>query len=74
VTAPLSRRAAARRRRRFRSLTVLVVLAVVFAIGIALGESLHDNPAPGGTQTLVRTLLPLQVAPAARTTVTVTSP
>jgi hypothetical protein len=74
VTAPLSRRAAARRRRRSRGLAVLVGLAVVFAVGVALGASLHDNPSPGGTQTLVRTLLPLQLAPAARTTVTVTSP
>ncbi len=45
---------------------------VVFAIGIAVGESLHDNPRPGGTQTLVRTLKPLPLAPAARDTVTVT--
>ncbi|HWJ31489.1 MAG TPA: hypothetical protein VNR59_04040 [Gaiellaceae bacterium] len=45
---------------------------VVFAVGVALGESLHDNPKPGGTQTLVRTLKPLALAPAARETVTVT--
>ena len=45
---------------------------VVFAVGIALGEALHDNPQPGGTQTLVRTLKPLPLAPAARETVTVT--
>jgi hypothetical protein len=46
---------------------------VVFAIGVAVGESLHDNPRPGGTQTLVRTLKPLPLAPAARETVTVTA-
>jgi hypothetical protein len=45
---------------------------VVFAIGVGVGEALHDNPRPGGTQTLVRTLEPLPLAPAARTTVTVT--
>ena len=45
---------------------------VVFAVGVAVGESLHDNPKPGGTQTLVRTLKPLELAPAARETVTVT--
>ena len=45
---------------------------VIFVIGIAVGESLHDNPRPGGTQTLVRTLKPLPLAPAARDTVTVT--
>jgi hypothetical protein len=46
--------------------------AAVFAVGIAVGESLHDNPRPGGAQTLVRTLKPLPLAPAARETVTVT--
>ena len=45
---------------------------VVFVVGVAVGESLHDNPKPGGTQTLVRTLKPLPLAPAARETVTVT--
>jgi hypothetical protein len=47
-------------------------IVVVFAVGIAFGEALHDNPAPGGTQTLERTLRPLPLAPAARQTVTVT--
>jgi hypothetical protein len=47
-------------------------IVVVFAVGIAFGEALHDNPAPGGTQTLERTLRPLPLAPAARETVTVT--
>ena len=45
---------------------------VIFGVGVAVGESLHDNPRPGGTQTLVRTLKPLPLAPAARTTVTIT--
>jgi hypothetical protein len=49
------------------------VAVVVFAAGLALGESLKDNPKPGGTQTLVRTLKPLEVPPA-RETVTVTAP
>ena len=52
-------------------LTLLSVL-VVFGLGIALGEALNDNPKPGGTQTLVRTLSPLPLAPAAATTRTVT--
>jgi hypothetical protein len=47
-------------------------LVVAFVVGIALGEALHDNPSPGNTQTLVRTLHPLPLAPAARETVTVT--
>jgi hypothetical protein len=49
-----------------------LVAALVFAVGIAVGESLHDNSESGGTQTLVRTLRPLPLAPAARETVTVT--
>ena len=65
----------ARRRRRRRRLPswvlILVGLIVVFLVGIAVGESLHDNPEPGGTQTIVRTLQPLTVAPTG-TTVTVT--
>ena len=54
-------------------LAAAVGAVVIFVIGIAVGESLHDNPRPGGTQTLVRTLKPLQLAPAARETVTVTT-
>jgi hypothetical protein len=50
-----------------------VALAAVFALGVALGEALHDNPRPGGAQTLVRTLKPLPLAPAARETVTITT-
>jgi len=50
-----------RRRRRRRkeiarwSLRAAFVL-LVFALGIALGEALHDNPSPGGTITFERTL------------------
>jgi hypothetical protein len=55
-----------------RLLIAAVLAAAVFAVGIAVGESLHDNPRPGGTQTLVRTLKPLPLAPAARETVTIT--
>ena len=55
-----------------RRLLLAVGLLVVFAVGIAVGEAAHDNPKPGGTQTLVRTLRPLPLAPAALETVTVT--
>ncbi|MGN6797710.1 MAG: hypothetical protein ACTHKS_06135 [Gaiellaceae bacterium] len=56
-----------------RKLLAAVIGAVVlFVVGVAVGESLHDNPKPGGTQTVVRTLKPLPLAPAARETVTVT--
>ena len=50
-----------------------VLVAVVFAVGVALGEALHDNPKPGGKQRSVRTLKPLPLAPAARETVTITT-
>ncbi len=46
-------------------------LVVAFGAGLALGEALHDNPAPASTQTLVRTLRPLGVPPVPET-VTVT--
>jgi len=52
---------------------LLALLGVaLFVVGVAVGEALHDNPKPGGTRTLVRTLSPLGIAPAARETVTVT--
>jgi hypothetical protein len=38
----------------------VVTLAVVFALGVALGEALHqDNPRAGEPQTFVRTLTTL---------------
>jgi hypothetical protein len=71
VSAHRSRRA---RRRRLRPGLVVLTALVVFGIGVAVGEALHDNPAPsGGDRTVVRTIEPLQVAPAAATTVTVTT-
>ena len=51
---------------------VAVGLIVAFVVGVAVGESLDDGSKPAGTQTLVRTLQPLPLAPAARETVTVT--
>lgn len=48
------------RRRPARNKIVLgLVLIVVFAVGVALGQALHDNPRPGGVQTSFRTLPPL---------------
>src|SRR3954451_10505280 len=55
-----------------RRMLIAVALVAAFAVGIAVGESLDDSQAPAGTQTLVRTLKPLPLAPAARETVTVT--
>jgi hypothetical protein len=40
---------------------------------MAIGRAIDDTPRPGGTQTIVRTLEPLTVAPQERT-VTVTTP
>lgn len=55
-----------------RRILLGVAVLLVFAAGVAVGEALKDNPRPGGTQTLIRTLDPLPLAPAARETVTVT--
>ena len=55
-----------------RRIALALGVLLVFLVGIAVGEALHDNPHAGGGQTLVRTLNPLPLAPAARETVTVT--
>jgi hypothetical protein len=36
----------------------IVGVLVVFALGVALGEALHDNPKPGITVTNVSTVHP----------------
>jgi hypothetical protein len=60
-----------RRKRRARSWIVWGIFCVlVFAVGIALGEALNDNPGPGHTRTLQRTFT---LAPESAT-VTVTAP
>jgi sorbitol-specific phosphotransferase system component IIC len=59
---PVERRQRAPKRRRrnavLRWLVFLVVAAVIFAAGVALGEALHDNPKPGITVTTVTTIQP----------------
>jgi hypothetical protein len=55
-----------------RRLLIVAGLVIAFVVGIAVGKSLDDSSTPTGTQTLVRTLKPLPLAPAARETVTVT--
>jgi hypothetical protein len=47
----------------------VVVVLVVFAVGLALGQALDDSSPPAGTQTSVRTLVPGSLSPE---TVTVT--
>lgn len=55
----------AHRRRRWPLVAAIVAgVAVAFAVGVALGLALDDRPAPGGTQTFVRTLEPLPQQPA----------
>jgi hypothetical protein len=46
-------------------------LVVIFGAGLAIGQALDDNPPAGDTQTVVRTLEPLELPPV-RETVTVT--
>jgi hypothetical protein len=41
-----------------RVLLVLAAAAAVFAIGVAVGEAIHDNPKPGTTFTFETTLHP----------------
>lgn len=65
-------RRARRRRRPGRRLAIVLAVVVVFVAGIGLGEALHDNAHPGGTQTLIRTLAPRPLVPVAENTVTVT--
>ena len=67
----LARRRARRRRRgiQWRWIGAILLLAAVFAVGVALGEARHDNPRPGGERTTQRTLKPLPLVPQ---TVTVT--
>ena len=70
-------RARVRRERRNRALVWalrLLLLAVVFFAGLAIGRALESTPRPGGDQTIVRTLEPLTVPPADRTVTVTTSP
>lgn len=66
-----------RRSRRRRVLWVflrLVVLGLVFAAGVALGQALDDNPQPGSTVTRVRKLVPIPARETVTVTVTSSSP
>jgi hypothetical protein len=56
---PAERRERRQRRRReelWRWGIRLAVVLLVFALGVAVGQALHDNPKPGQTTTLERTL------------------
>jgi hypothetical protein len=69
---PVERRERRRRRRReelVRWGIRLAVALVVFLLGVALGQALHDNPKPGATISLDRTLtLPTTGNPASTIT------
>lgn len=51
-----------------RRLAVVVLVLLVFALGIALGQALNDGPPPPSTATYVRTLEPLPQQPGTTTT------
>jgi hypothetical protein len=65
-----------RRSPRGRRLALAGLVAVVFVVGIALGEALEQGGGVGqqGSQTIVRTLEPLSLVPVDVRTVTVTTP
>jgi hypothetical protein len=50
------------------------VLLIVFAVGVALGQSFDDSSPPAGTRTSVRTLVPATLAPETVTVTTTTNP
>ena len=59
MTVVRERRPRPRRGRRLLwALLGLVLLALAFAIGVAVGQALHDNPKPGITVTTVETIHP----------------
>ena len=41
-----------------RRILLLFAATVVFAVGIAVGEAIHDNPKPGITRTSETTIHP----------------
>jgi hypothetical protein len=68
-----------RRRAVLRTITVVFAVAAAFIGGVALGEASHDAPQAGGSQTILRTLVPLSLVPVAggpsqTVTVTTTAP
>jgi hypothetical protein len=72
LTLTRSRRETGRRRRRRSGLPRGALLAalvlIVFGLGIALGQALHDNPKPGGTISFARTLTVPSVPPGSTAT------
>lgn len=56
MTDRIDRRRRRRRREWARWCLRIAAALAIFAVGVALGEALHDNPQPGSTITYVRTL------------------
>jgi hypothetical protein len=52
------RRSRRRRRSPVRLIVGLLAAAAIFAIGVAVGQALHDNPKPNLTVTSTKTLVP----------------
>jgi hypothetical protein len=46
-----------RRRRILWALAALLAAAVLFGVGVAVGEALHDNPRPGGRLIFTNTIV-----------------
>jgi hypothetical protein len=67
VTLTQPERDARRRRRRRADLARwcvrLLVVVIVFGLGIALGQALHDNPKPGATVSFEQTVSVPSVPP-----------
>jgi hypothetical protein len=67
VTLTQPERDARRRRRRRGDLARwgvrLLVVVIVFGLGIAVGQALHDNPKPGGTISFEQTVSVPSVSP-----------
>ena len=58
MIASAPRRRRKRRRPLVRLLVVLAAAAILFGLGIALGEALRDNPKPNLTVTTTKTIIP----------------
>ncbi len=61
----MAQRDAHRRRRRPRIVLAAVLLLVMFALGVAIGQAIDDNEVPSGNRTQIRTLVPSTVRPRA---------
>jgi hypothetical protein len=58
MISPVRRQRPPRRPSRARWFLVAAAALILFGLGVAVGEALHDNPKPGITRTSVRTLHP----------------